>query len=181
MIKTNHSNIAPASAFSLLTRQSPVHLVEEEIHDSPQQDCRDDTDTLSMPVKIVTSLQDIFRPNSAHMTRDNSAHDEHANLPKMVVVSYASDSDDGDMSDYQSDDADSTTPLDYRRDWSCEIQNTLQNVLRSNTLFQESTDTCVDDDAMDCESIASIDVGSDYGDEINSPLSEWINDDDVIW
>jgi len=182
MNKYSHSYIAPASALSFLTTQSPAHLVEEDIHDSHQQDYRDDIDTLSIPVKIVTSLQDIFRSTSANITSEYSAHDEHSNFPKMVVVSYASDSDDGDMSDYQSDDADSTTPLDYRQDWSCEMQNTLQNVLQSNALFQESTDdTFVDDDAMDCESIASIDVGSDYGDEITSPISEWINDDDVIW
>ena len=174
MNQYNSLSVAPPS---LLSRDYPVHLVEEEIKQSSKEDHRDDGNTLPISAKTVHPLQDIFRTIPPASPTSSSSIYEDSNMPRGGVVSYASDSDYCEMSD----DPDPTIPLDYRRDWSFDIQNTLQMVLHSNTLFQDINDDDELDEAMDCTSIASIDVGSDYEDEINSPMSEWIQIDDVIW
>jgi hypothetical protein len=185
MIQRMNSSAAPPHAGSLCSRDSSSHLVEEEIQNSHRQQQQDntstreddDSSTLSISAKkTLNQSQDIFRSNPYTSLATDLCTHEASHMPRACVVSFASDSD-----DYDTSDDDSTSPLDYHRDWSFEIQSTLKIVLRSNRLFDERNGGDELDDAMECDSIASIDVGSDYGDEINSPMSEWSQNDDIIW
>jgi hypothetical protein len=207
MIKYSKSSMTSSSAQSLLSRESQTNLVEEEIkqvvttpsakeqEDHPTTNSKEqqeeegqgasDTPLILLPVSVspVIQSQEVFRiiPSASIRRIKDSNHHDNYDMPRENVVSYyASDIDDCEMSD----DPDPTTPLDYRRHWSFERQNKLQVILLSNALLQESivdNNDLDDDDMMDCKSIASIDVGSDYGDEINSPMSQWIHGEDIIW
>ena len=191
MIQYIKSSATPPSSLRLVLGDSPIYLFEEEImHNSIQQGEQEGhdnrgadnvADSTLLPISAkrkLNPLQDIFR--TIPSTRIRHIDPNHANydMPRENIVSYASDSDDCETSDTH--DQDPTTPLDYRRDWSLETQNTLHVVLGVNTLFQSVDDDDLDD-IIDCKSIASIDIDSDYEDEVNSPISEWIHNENIIW
>jgi len=99
--------------------------------------------------------------------------DESSTL-RSCIVSFSSDEEDG-----TSDLDDLATPLDYRKDWSQEVKNTLKVFNASGMLLLDDDD----DSNLRCESIASFDIDLDTRYELEcQPLSEWIEDDeDIIW
>lgn len=99
--------------------------------------------------------------------------DESCTL-RRSIISFSSDEEDVSCDNY-----DMTTPLDYRKDWSQEVKNTLQMLHASGTLLLDDNE----DNYLKCGSIASFDIDLDTRYELEcQPLSEWIEDiEDIIW
>jgi len=172
------TNNLPASILLSLPQDVPGRLVEEEVHTVDQTSETHDrihygTSTTSAKAVTPLSCQKIFRNTGSN---DESRIDSSDCLISTIgIVSFSSDEDDMSIDPF-----DSTTPLDYRRDWSSEIQNSFQHILRCNEIFVESKD----DDNMDCDSISSIDMSdtdSVYDDDWQEPISQWIESEDIIW
>ena len=134
-IKQNNSNDhAP------LRRDSPFYLVEE--------------DTMSIGA-METETNDTSHQVSANSSQEAKTQidiDSETNIPfstmrNSSVISCSSDELHNDQNE----------PLDYRQDWSPEIQNTFIYIMRTHDLFQNSQDETM---ACDSDSIGSIDIDS---------------------
>jgi hypothetical protein len=102
-----------------------------------------------------------------------NGNDESSTL-RPCMISFSSDEE-----DVNCDIHDMTTPLDYRRDWSHEMKDTLQVLNASGALFPDESE----DNYLKCGSIASFDIELDTRYELEcQPLSEWIQGGEgIIW
>lgn len=158
-IKQNNSNDnAP------LRRDSPFNLVEE--------------DTMYIGA-METETNDTSHQLSANSSQEAKTQNDidsetiQHNIPfssmrNSSVISCSSDELHNDQNE----------PLDYRQDWSSEIQNTFIYIMRTHDLFQNSQDETMD---CDSDSIGSIDIDSVCEEEIEGPIGEWIDNEEMIW
>jgi hypothetical protein len=153
----------------------PAHLVDE-----PQEPCHESRDDNCEVTSNSSSIEpvhsSIFRPMEQENQSSPNQSTTSQSMPKSCVVSFTCD-EEGDIC-LDPSNHDACTPLDYRRDWSIDDQSSLHKILRTNdSTIQESPY-----DLMKCESIASIDMESDCGEDFSSePLGDWIEDDGIMW
>lgn len=143
-------------------RDSPFHLVEEDTMSTGEMETNDSSYQVS-----ANSSQEAKTQN------DINSETIQNNIPfspmqNSSVISCASDELHHDQNE----------PLDYRRDWSSEVQNTFIYIMRTHDLFQNSQDETMD---CDSDSIGSIDIDSVCEEAIEGPIGEWIDNEEMVW
>lgn len=155
-IKQNNSN-----DHTPLRRDSPFNLVEE------------DTGSIGAMETETNDTSHQVSANSSQEAKTQIDIDSETNTPfstmrNSSVISCSSDELHNDQNE----------PLDYRQDWSPEIQNTFIYIMRTHDLFQNSQDETMD---CDSDSMGSIDIDSVCEEEIEGPIGEWIDNEEMVW
>ena len=144
-------------------RDSPFNLVEEDTISTGAMETNDDS---SHQVSANSSQEAKTQNDINSETIQNSI--PLSTMQNSSVISCSSDELHNDQNE----------PLDYRRDWSSEVQNTFIYIMRTHDLFQNSQDETMD---CDSDSIGSIDIDSVCEEEIEGPVGEWIDNEEMIW